>query len=1020
MKKLFYFILSVVVMTGGNWSMANAQQYYKKQFIEEDFNEIETLPGGWSVKTNTSSATYSNLGRNGGIAVSGQMLAFSGNGSGTRGAELVLPSTSTASFGYPADSIWNIEFDWTILTTAASLSERNAFAIIFSGSGGIATNDANGWYVPGIFGFYVYKNEGKIHYMNLDRDGLPKRADDGSLIPGETNGHAFLAGNSQSWRRATSSKDETGDVAPFGSADSLNLSSATDVVAALGGTYHITAKIDFKVASQKVLSMTITDLSNPENTATIGEQAFLAPTFAGSAATVTQENRIVTDLSVLSVINTRSSNGGNGNNAQLSGSGIDNLEIYILKESSGQANATVNYKDQDGNEAKAARVEQNLEIGEFFNLISSDKERFTNNGNYYAYNEEATHAANAAKGAGGESVEVAAGGVSLDVIFKKTAVTSGTYIWTGASGPNWDELQANFSVNNGAAIGYQTGNAVEFSKTDAANKEVLVAGIMDMGDKNITISAPDYSLLGTGRITGTGVTNVDVGATLGFDNRLDGGAAINTTSPVIIKHRAAAKTYKPTVANATIQMQTPAGREEPVPLPITGANETLNIIIDSVAPHTLTVTGAPTVNIRLNQAGRMNNTRWLTAFYSGSKFEKGTQVNVTSGVTDYQLPTGFGVAGSTGTNTGGVLDSVKVNLGDNVRIVRDYNENNAVPENASHSVINIGELTGSASSYLEGGWVDGRTMAYRVGSLGTDAVFNGSIRPYQTYTAATDTTTEVFGASTSSIGIIKVGTGSWTINGTITFPDNLNLKTMYSYITVQQGKLILNNEVYFPVNDTTLHAINVKTDAILELNDDIIAPAFSAIELTVDSAGTLICHGGRLGAYFVNLRGTIEGGAILTNRLSSFESATIKLKANSFTEGDYEQIETEGDIEVIGGTLDVTVESATQGTKAQLFKCNGNPSFGFSKILVNGEDITENTADTPDAKCYFDPDMGELVALMDFTGINKIDVNKEIKFIRYYDLLGRPVMKDAKGIVIRKITYTDDTHGVQKVFVSER
>ena len=50
--------------------------------------------------------------------------------------------------------------------------------------------------------------------MNMDRDGLPKRnAETGELIEGQTNGQAILAGNWQSWRRATSTNE-----APVGTA----------------------------------------------------------------------------------------------------------------------------------------------------------------------------------------------------------------------------------------------------------------------------------------------------------------------------------------------------------------------------------------------------------------------------------------------------------------------------------------------------------------------------------------------------------------------------------------------------------------------------------------------------------------------------------------------------------------------------------------------------------------------------------------------------------------------------------
>ena len=104
---------------------------------------------------------------------------------------------------------------------------------------------------------------------------------------------------------------------------------------AVGGTYRINAKIDLKASSQKVLQLTITDLADPTNTDVIGEMAFLAPTYAGTALML-PENRIVTDISLMNMINTRSSNGGNGNSTNLAGSGLDNMEVYILKPSLGQ------------------------------------------------------------------------------------------------------------------------------------------------------------------------------------------------------------------------------------------------------------------------------------------------------------------------------------------------------------------------------------------------------------------------------------------------------------------------------------------------------------------------------------------------------------------------------------------------------------------------------------------------------------------------------------------------------------
>jgi hypothetical protein len=164
----------------------------------------------------------------------------------------------------------------------------------------------------------------------------------------------------------------------------------------------------------------------------------------------------------------------------------------------------------------------------------------------------------------------------------------------------------------------------------------------------------------------------------------------------------------------------------------------------------------------------------------------------------------------------------------------------------------------------------------------------------------------------------------------------------------------------------------------------------------------------------------LEGGISVPAAISFYENSILKMTVNSFTEGDFDQIDAGGDIVVIdGSTFHITVESATKDAKVQLLKSGGNFDLQFAQILVNDEDITENTAETPNAKFYFDSDTGELVALDDFTGIEKIDIDKPVKSVQYFDLLGRPVSKDAKGFVIKNITYTDHSTAVQKVYIRE-
>jgi hypothetical protein len=55
-------------------------------------------------------------------------------------------------------------------------------------------------------------------------------------------------------------------------------------------------------------------------------------------------------------------------------------------------------------------------------------------------------------------------------------------------------------------------------------------------------------------------------------------------------------------------------------------------------------------------------------------------------------------------------------------------------------------------------------------------------------------------------------------------------------------------------------------------------------------------------------------------------------------------------------------------------------------------------------------------------GVKKLPVvsDKTVKSVRYYDLMGRSVRANATGLILKHITYTDGTTGVQKMFVRQQ
>jgi len=145
------------------------------------------------------------------------------------------------------------------------------------------------------------------------------------------------------------------------------------VTYAAGKTYHLTAILNF--ATQKVVKLIIADKNDALNTQTIEDMPFLAPSLASATATVPVEQRVVTDIAIVSSINTRASSAGNGSNANLNVY-YDSLQIYRPEVSLGLADVTINYKDRQGNMAKPSRVVEKQEISTIYSLLITDKAGF--------------------------------------------------------------------------------------------------------------------------------------------------------------------------------------------------------------------------------------------------------------------------------------------------------------------------------------------------------------------------------------------------------------------------------------------------------------------------------------------------------------------------------------------------------------------------------------------------------------------------------------------------------------------
>lgn len=1056
MKKLFTLSLFALVWAfiHVNEASAKALPYYKAWYINQNFNGVAafngqtpilgatgtTLPSTWTWNnasstqgTKTTSMYFTN-GASYYFVNSKDSTLFNafqmrGGGTGGRGGELRFPSTTLSE---DKDStVWYVEFDWKSSSAGFTSVGRNTIGLALSGSN--STNFSDGekntdtWYGDSFFMLYAYRGDtvpalrggpGHLHLVNLDPNDKPATVANANggydTIPGAfyRRFHALGGADVARFRRA-------GDT--WQKVDSLNQTTRLNVVYRNGHYYHLKMKLN--MASQMMEEFTITQNDSTANSQTLTNIPFLAKDLAGRSSIIAAANRIVKDISRIEGFSLRTSQLGSGGDSNFEYL-IDNLEVYVMKPSKGLQDVTISYIDREGNIAKTARIDSAIQIGLNVSLNATDKIRFEDQNNYYAYDAEATHVANANRGVDGESLSVVKDSINtLYVVFKKSPKTTGTYVWSGSNSTNWSELEDNFSVNNVSPYSYQIGNSVEFSDASLVNKEVDINEPINLVDGNLTVSAPNYVLAGTGSLIGNNKMIINAPFSLAMNaSALKGGAELNA-SEVTIQSLTPLADLKVMQDNSVVKFSAPSGT---LNLNVEGQGGVLNYQAISNTVYSVKTKNVSTVNLLLKTSGAKSTNYWSG---SSASLPHSAQLNVTTDMFGTKMPIAFA------TNLT-MLDSAKVHLGDNVRLIRHANEGSGGTDK-----LKIGELSGVAGSYLEGGYVDGRASGYEIGSLGTDAVFNGTIRPWLSRIAqgaVIDSTTMTRQPDTliwgrSGIRIDKVGSGKWTVNGKIIFP-GVTAKTMYNSITAKKGTLELN-KIYFSdyitkskltSTDSAVvapHAILVSPTATLVLKDSVVTPSVNLVTLKVDTLGTLITNNNYIGVSAMDVLGTINGGVKLGNSFAAYSKATVAMNVAKFMDGNYDVIDAQGDVTIIGSVLDIKVISSEVGQKIAMIRSMGNVDLSFSKVLVNGEDITGITADSPGAKYvwYLDEatNAGTLLSLVKATDVRNPNSTKTIKKVEYFDVLGRQIQRYSKGLVLKRITYDDNSIETQKSYISE-
>lgn len=424
---------------------------------------------------------------------------------------------------------------------------------------------------------------------------------------------------------------------------------------------------------------------------------------------------------------------------------------------------------------------------------------------------------------------MAEGGSVINLKFKKTVLTTGTYNWTGLTNSDWNEIDNNFTTDNTNAIAYQNGNAIAFGNS-GTQKAVVLTGKLNTNDQDILVTDDGYSFTGAGMLAGSGafIANITSEQTLSLNiiNEMTGGVVVNGGTATILKDAAATRL---TLANgASVNLSTGAAFSKAI-----SGTGTISLIPTSNVTYSSAITGAEQVNYSLASAGAVTAAGVFSAMpilnntFSGS-------INVSTTLSETAM---FGSTNSFADN--------KLTLGNNVGLVYPIN-----PASDGTTTVTIGELTGSASSKIMGPRL--RNVNYNVGSLGTNSVFEGTIQnfaadqwsniPVINFAKSGAGELTMSGESTQYIaGAIAVNAGSLKVTGILgsaTVP-----------VTVANGATLKGTGTIggaTTINGTLMGNLNFGSNLTLTNNVELTITGFTEGEYDViDVAGTLT-NGGTL------------------------------------------------------------------------------------------------------------------------------------------------------------------------------
>ncbi len=399
------------------------------------------------------------------------------------------------------------------------------------------------------------------------------------------------------------------------------------------------------------------------------------------------------------------------------------------------------------------------------------------------------------------------------------AQTNGT--WNAAAGGDWD-TSASWS---GGAIADGAGATANFSTIDVSGvvgvtlSTPRTVGTLNFGDTAVatpggwSLSGADLTLAGATPTISVGalasgsvvdLTNVLAGAT-GFtktgpgtlvlsadnntpENGLTGNIRVNEGALTLNGP------YKATqfidMANGTVLIPNVAVGDNPSPNPGVGgvrlaAGSTVAINNDNGSPMAGVSGAGATLNLNLGVSASADQ-NWAA---TGNM----TALNVTGTIEGAPAALSMRIVGG----------SFNANSFSNTTVTLN-NATLGTNTNSGGNTVQVGALAGNATSTLEGG-ANGTFVSYQIGGLNSSTTFAGNITPG------------------NGLNLIKVGTGTLTLSGALSYQPTANADVgLRGGVTrVENGTLKLVGATTIPggVDDATLSTIDVRAAGTLDVSE---------------------------------------------------------------------------------------------------------------------------------------------------------------------------------------------------------